>query len=106
MAHHLFQTANLLGLQLYDLVLVTDRHPCRREVITGWLLLRLSHHALLPFWIRGCEMPLPRMNKIVTDHCKLAVLNRSRELHEVIQEAKQMASQIRQSSDLWDLNIT
>ena len=27
----------------------------------------------------------------------------SRELHEVIQEAKQMASQIRQSSDLWDL---
>ena len=26
-----------------------------------------------------------------------------RELHEVIQEAKQMASQIRQSSDLWDL---
>src|ERR1700694_5164817 len=27
----------------------------------------------------------------------------SRELHEVIQEAKQMASQITQSSDLWDL---
>ena len=27
----------------------------------------------------------------------------SRELHEVIQEAKQMASQIRQSSDLWDM---
>ncbi len=26
-----------------------------------------------------------------------------RELHEVIQEAKQMASRIRQSSDLWDL---
>jgi Photoprotection regulator fluorescence recovery protein len=26
-----------------------------------------------------------------------------RELHEVIQEAKKMASQIRQSSDLWDL---
>ncbi len=26
-----------------------------------------------------------------------------RELHEVIQEAKQMASQIKQSSDLWDL---
>jgi hypothetical protein len=26
-----------------------------------------------------------------------------RELHEVIQEAKRMASQIRQSSDLWDL---
>ena len=30
-----------------------------------------------------------------------AALNR--ELHEVIQEAKKMASQIRQSSDLWDL---
>ena len=28
---------------------------------------------------------------------------RKRELHEVIQEAKQMASRIRQSSDLWDL---
>jgi hypothetical protein len=27
----------------------------------------------------------------------------SRELHEVIQEAKQMASRISQSSDLWDL---
>ncbi len=27
----------------------------------------------------------------------------SRELHELIQEAKQMASQIRHSSDLWDL---
>src|SRR5580692_10126771 len=27
----------------------------------------------------------------------------SRELHEVIQEAKRMASQIMQSSDLWDL---
>ena len=27
----------------------------------------------------------------------------SRELHEVIQEAKRMASQIQQSSDLWDL---
>ena len=26
-----------------------------------------------------------------------------RELHEVIQEAKKMASQIQQSSDLWDL---
>jgi hypothetical protein len=26
-----------------------------------------------------------------------------RELHEVIQEAKRMASQIQQSSDLWDL---
>ena len=26
-----------------------------------------------------------------------------RELHEVIQEAKKMASQIKQSSDLWDL---
>jgi len=26
-----------------------------------------------------------------------------RELHEVIQEAKQMASRLRQSSDLWDL---
>ena len=26
-----------------------------------------------------------------------------RELHEVIQEAKQMASQIKQSSDLWEL---
>jgi len=27
----------------------------------------------------------------------------SRELHEVIQKAKQMANEIRQSSDLWDL---
>jgi hypothetical protein len=29
-----------------------------------------------------------------------------RELHEVIQEAKRMASQIQQSSDLWTWNIT
>jgi len=29
-----------------------------------------------------------------------------RELHEVIQEAKKMASQIQQSSDLWTWNIT
>src|ERR1700693_1917004 len=28
-----------------------------------------------------------------------------RELHEVIQEAKKMASQIQQSSDLWDLEL-
>ena len=27
------------------------------------------------------------------------------ELHEVIQEAKKMASQIQQSSDLWDLEL-
>ena len=35
--------------------------------------------------------------------CKAFDAALKRELHEVIQDAKQMASRIRQSSDLWDL---
>jgi Photoprotection regulator fluorescence recovery protein len=42
-----------------------------------------------------------RSEKIIARTAFDAVLGR--ELHEVIQEAKKMASQIQQSSDLWDL---
>jgi len=42
-----------------------------------------------------------RSEKIVARKAFDAALGR--ELHEVIQEAKKMASQIQQSSDLWDL---
>jgi hypothetical protein len=46
-----------------------------------------------PIWSRS-EKPLAR---------KAFDAALGRELHEVIQEAKKMASQIQQSSDLWDL---
>ena len=42
-----------------------------------------------------------RSEKIIARKAFDAALGR--ELHEVIQEAKQMASQIQQSSDLWEL---
>src|ERR1700692_4040627 len=42
-----------------------------------------------------------RSEKIIARTAFDAALGR--ELHEVIQEAKKMASQIQQSSDLWDL---
>ena len=44
-----------------------------------------------------------RSEKIIARKAFDAALGR--ELHEVIQEAKKMASQIEQSSDLWDLEL-
>jgi hypothetical protein len=44
-----------------------------------------------------------RSEKIIARKAFDAALGR--ELHEVIQEAKKMASQIQQSSDLWDLEL-
>src|SRR5260370_36628138 len=54
-----------------------DRYPYRNE----------------PIWSRS--------EKVITRKAFDAALGR--ELHEVIQEAKKMASQIKQPSDLWDL---
>ena len=47
------------------------------------------------------DLTWSRSEKVIARKAFDAAL--SRELHEVIQEAKQMASQITQSSDLWDL---
>jgi hypothetical protein len=47
------------------------------------------------------DLTWSRSEKVIARKAFDAAL--SRELHEVIREAKQMASQIRQSSDLWDL---
>jgi hypothetical protein len=47
------------------------------------------------------ELTWSRSEKIIARTAFDAALGR--ELHEVIQEAKRMASQIQQSSDLWDL---
>jgi len=56
---------------------IQDRYPYQNE----------------PIWSRS--------EKIIARKAFDAALGR--ELHEVIQEAKKMASQIQQSSDLWDL---
>jgi hypothetical protein len=56
---------------------IQDRYPCQNE----------------PTWSRS-EKALAR---------KAFDVALGRELHEVIQEAKKMATQIQQSSDLWDL---
>jgi hypothetical protein len=51
----------------------------------------------------------PYQNEPIWSRSEKAIARRAfdaalgRELHEVIQEAKKMASQIQQSSDLWDL---
>jgi Asp-tRNA(Asn)/Glu-tRNA(Gln) amidotransferase B subunit len=51
----------------------------------------------------------PYQNQPIWSRSEKAIARRAfdaalgRELHEVIQEAKKMASQIQQSSDLWDL---
>ena len=51
----------------------------------------------------------PNQNEPIWSRSEKAVARKAvdaalkRELHEVIQEAKKMASQIKQSSDLWDL---
>src|ERR1700687_2055193 len=47
------------------------------------------------------ELTWSRSEKAIARKAFDAALKR--ELHELIQEAKQMASQIKQSSDLWDL---
>jgi hypothetical protein len=44
-----------------------------------------------------------RSEKIIARKAFDAALGLGRELHEVIQETQKMASQIQQSSDLWDL---
>src|SRR5215469_13036683 len=51
----------------------------------------------------------PHQNELIWSKSEKAIARTAfdaalgRELHEVIQEAKRMASEIRQSSDLWDL---
>ena len=50
---------------------------------------------------RSTQMTWSRSEKAIARTAFDAALGR--ELHEVIQEAKRMANQIRQSSDLWDL---
>ena len=47
------------------------------------------------------DFPWSRSEKVIARKAFDAALKR--ELHELIQEAKQMASQIQQPSDLWDL---
>src|ERR1035437_3027413 len=54
-------------------------------------------------------IPHPHQNEPIWSRSEKAIARAAfdaalgRELHEVIQEAKKMASQIKQSSDLWDL---
>jgi hypothetical protein len=53
--------------------------------------------------------PYPHQNDPIWSRSEKAIARKAfdaalgRELHEVIQEAKRMASEIRKSSDLWDL---
>ena len=60
-----------------------------------------SQSATQPIYPYQNEPIWSRSEKVIARTAFDAALGR--ELHEVIQEAKKMASQIQQSSDLWDL---
>src|SRR5580658_5711973 len=68
---HLTLAADHYGLQFYDLGLVADDLPRRREVITGGSLLRLLHHTLWTFDIReqaAVASMLKTCHRTVTKH--------------------------------------